>query len=89
MDGKIIGGISGDIELLCVLHIKTLWICETMRGKNIGTKLLSSLKEEAMKKGATFSYLETFDFQAKDFMKKMATKYLGNLNLKVIIHCTL
>ncbi len=68
--GKIIGGISGDIELESALHIKILWIDYDNRGKKIGTMLLRDLEKIAIDRGAQFAYLETFDFQAKGFYMK-------------------
>ncbi len=70
LDGKIVGGISGDVELLSALHIKILWVDESTRRKSIGSNLLKNLEDEALKRGAIFSYLETYDFQAKDFYLK-------------------
>ncbi len=79
-DDLIVGGISGDIELLSGLHIKTLWLDAEYRGKGMGSKLLNKLENEAIQKGAKFSYLETFDFQAKDFYINNGYKIFSKLD---------
>ncbi len=68
--GEIKGGIVTELELKVGIHIRTFWLDESVRGKNLGTKLLREVEEEGKEKGATFAYLETFDFQAKDFYEK-------------------
>lgn len=68
--GEIKGGISGCVELQCALHIQILWLDDSVRGQKVGTHLLVALEDEAKARGAEFAYLETFDFQAKDFYAK-------------------
>ncbi len=76
---KVVGGISGFVELGCALKIELLWIDENLRGQNFGEKLLSSIENDAKQIGATFSYVETFDFQAKHFYEKYGYEIFGQL----------
>lgn len=77
---EVVGGISGDIELKCALHIKLFWISEAYRGKGLGKKLLENIELEGMKKGAKISYLETFGFQAREFYMKNGYEVFSQLN---------
>ncbi|WP_099221653.1 GNAT family N-acetyltransferase [Listeria costaricensis] len=47
-----------------------LAIAENHRGNRIGEKLLHDLEQQAISRGAKFSFIYTFGFQAKDFYKK-------------------
>ncbi len=76
---KVVGGISGFVELECALKIELLWIDESLGGQNIGEKLLNAIENEAKQIGATFSYVETFDFQAKHFYEKYGYEIFGQL----------
>ncbi len=67
---EIIGGILGDIELGSALHIRLFFIDTKYRCCGVGSKLLKEIEDEAKNKGASFSYVETFDFQAKGFYEK-------------------
>lgn len=75
----IVGGISGDIELKCALHIKLFWIHECCRSNGLGKQLLNTLELESIQKGAKFSYLETFNFQAREFYEHNGYKVFSQL----------
>ncbi len=81
-DGTMFGGICGDVELNSVLHVKAFWVCEDYRRSGMGTELLHNLQERAIAKGATFSYLETFDFQAKVFFLKNGYDVFAKVDYK-------
>ncbi len=82
VDGEIIGGIAGFVELECALHITVLYVDDIQRGQNIGNELLSQLENDARKMGAEFAYLETFDFQAKGFYEKNGYTVFSKLDYK-------
>lgn len=52
------------------LLIDTLWVHESLRGKDMGSKILESLESEAKARGCQFSLLDTLGFQAKPFYEK-------------------
>lgn len=79
-ENEVVGGISGDIELKCALHIKLFWVSEAYRGKGLGKKLLKNIELEGIKKGAKISYLETFGFQARDFYIKNGYEVFSQLD---------
>jgi ribosomal protein S18 acetylase RimI-like enzyme len=76
--GEIIAGLTGRTSLGW-LFVENLWVHEEIRGKNIGTELLSSAENEARKRGCRFAHLDTFGFQALDFYKKQGYEIFGEL----------
>jgi ribosomal protein S18 acetylase RimI-like enzyme len=76
--GEIIAGLTGRTSRGW-LFVENLWVHEEIRGKNIGTELLSSAENEARKRGCRFAHLDTFGFQALDFYKKQGYEIFGEL----------
>ena len=77
-DGEIAGGI------ICATHwdwlyVDLMWIREDLRQQGFGERLLSLAEEEARKRGARNSYLDTFSFQAPGFYEKLGYKVYGEL----------
>jgi len=52
------------------LLINTLWVDESLRGKQVGSKILNELESTAKARGCTLSMLDTLNFQAKPFYEK-------------------
>ena len=52
------------------LLINTLWVSSELRGKNIGSQLLTQLETAAKARGCCKSLLDTLDFQAKPFYER-------------------
>lgn len=61
------------------MHIDSLWVDETMRGKDYGTKLMEMVEKEGIKRGCTIAYTDTFTWQAPEFYKKLGYKEYGKL----------
>ncbi len=74
----VVGGIVAQIYWDW-LYIDLMWLREDLRNKGYGTRLLKAAEEEARKRGAKRSYLDTFSFQAPDFYKKHGYKEFGVL----------
>ena len=62
------------------MQIGTLWVDETMRGQGLGKKLMEMAEAEGRKRGATFSYTDTFTWQAPGFYQKLGYKPYGKLD---------
>ena len=69
-NGKIVGGCNGDI-LYGQLYVGQLWISENLRHQSYGTKLMHLAEDYAKKNGARFLSVNTMDFEALDFYKKL------------------
>ena len=68
-DGRKAAGLTGEIfgNWLC---IKYLWVSEELRRQGIGSQLLKMAENEAVRRGAKYAFVDTFDFQAPDFYTK-------------------
>jgi len=79
IDGEVIGGILAIAALWHVLHIDTMWVKQEFRGNRIASKLLQDVEEYSTRLGCHISYLETYDFQAKEFYINNGYKIFGVL----------
>lgn len=77
--GKVLGGVMGDVVFGLYLTVYVLWVDEEYRKDGIGTILMKKLEQSAKERGATFSQVDTFDFQAKGFYEKIGYDLFGTL----------
>ena len=70
-----------------VAYIDTLCVDEAYRGKGLGAKLLAEVESAAKEKGCYLIYLDTFDFQAKEFYEKQGYAVFGVLDDCPKGHC--
>jgi GNAT superfamily N-acetyltransferase len=63
--GGVLGYTFGDW-----LHINIVWVEESFRNKDNGTKLLKMAENEAVKRGCKHVDLDTFSWQARPFYEK-------------------
>ncbi len=73
-----VGGILGEIHWGW-LHVKGLWVSDSVRSRGLGSKLLQKLEEYAFSKGITNYRLETTSFQSLEFYKKQGYELFGEL----------
>jgi ribosomal protein S18 acetylase RimI-like enzyme len=78
-ENEILGGLIGK-TFGNWLHIECLWVAESERGKNIGSKLVYAAEGEAISRGCLGSTLDTYSFQALDFYKKLGYQIIGSLS---------
>lgn len=76
--GDILGGLI-EVTYWNWLFINLMWLPEDLRGQGYGQKLLALAEEEEHHRGAQFSYLDTFSFQAPEFYKKFGYQEFGEL----------
>ena len=75
---EVLGGLIG-MTYWNWLYISLMWLPEGLRGKGYGQKLLEMAEEEGRKRGAKYSYLDTFSFQAPGFYQKFGYQEFGKL----------
>jgi len=61
------------------MHIQTLWIDETERNHGWGKKLMQMAEAEAIKRGCTLAYTDTYTWQAPTFYEKLGYELYGKL----------
>lgn len=74
--GQIIAGINA-LSCWQMVYIAELWVEETHRGKQLGSKLLHKVEQDAKACGATVIHTDTFDWQAKGFYLKFGYEVFG------------
>ncbi len=61
------------------MHIDSLWVDSALRGMGYGTRLMKIAEEEAIKRGCTIAYTDTFTWQAPGFYEKLGYILYGKL----------
>lgn len=69
-DGRLKGGCNGFIFYGC-LHVDQLWVDDLLRGKEYGTDLMHSAENLAKQKNCLFITVNTMNWEALDFYKKL------------------
>lgn len=62
------------------MEINSLWVDETIRKQGWGRKLMQAVEKEAVKRGCTVAYTNTFPWQAPEFYKKLGYELYGKLD---------
>ncbi|MBI4972984.1 GNAT family N-acetyltransferase [Candidatus Roizmanbacteria bacterium] len=62
------------------MEINSLWVDEKVRKQGWGKKLMTAVEEEAIKRGCTFAYTNTFSWQAPEFYIKLGYTFYGKLD---------
>lgn len=62
------------------LDIRTLWVREDLRRAGIGSKLMDTVEQEAIRRGCSIATLETHSFQAPGFYEKLGYEEIGVLD---------
>jgi GNAT superfamily N-acetyltransferase len=67
--GAVVGGLFG-ATYLGWLQVQAVWIPDSLRGHKYGTQLMALAENEALRRGCTRVFLETYSFQALPFYVK-------------------
>lgn len=76
--GEILGGLYGRFFYQW-LFIELLSVPEQGRGQGIGSRLMQMAEDMAREKECIGIWLDTFDFQAPQFYKKLGYSELGQI----------
>ena len=78
-DGNIAGGLWGRTALGW-LYVEVLAVPARLRGRGIGTELMSRAESEAIARGCHSAWLDTFEWQARGFYERLGYGCFGELN---------
>ena len=77
-NGEILGGLYGRFFYQW-LFIELLSVPEQARGQGLGSKLMQMAEDLAREKECVGIWLDTFDFQAPQFYKRLGYSELGQI----------
>ena len=72
----VIGGLWGRTSW-SFLYVELLYVPDLLRGQGFGSRLLRQAEEEALRRGCTGAWLDTFSFQAPDFYRRRGYTVFG------------
>ena len=76
LDGKVVGGAYG-WTWGGTCYIRHLFIPASMRSRGLGTRIMRTVEEEAVARRCGQIVLETHDFQAPGFYRKLGFAIVG------------
>jgi GNAT superfamily N-acetyltransferase len=76
--GDLIGGLSGRTSL-GLLFIDLVFVPESVRGQDVGTRMLALAEAEARRRGCRAAMLYTISFQAPGFYMKRGYRVFGEI----------
>ena len=79
--GNVLGGVITTIYRYS-MYVETLWIDEKYRKCGYGAQLMKQAEETAREHGCTMMQLDTFNYQAPEFYKKLGFVQYGELGYK-------
>ncbi|OGM59575.1 hypothetical protein A3A75_05885 [Candidatus Woesebacteria bacterium RIFCSPLOWO2_01_FULL_39_10] len=77
-NGKVLGGVIVTF-LWNGMEVNSLWVDDSISRQGWGRKLMTAVEEEAVKRGCTIAYINTFSYQAPGFYEKLGYKLYGKL----------
>ena len=77
-DGAVVGGLWGRTAYGW-LFVELLVVPESLRGRGLGTELMTRAETEAIARGCHNAWLDTFEFQARGFYERLGYTCFGEL----------
>ena len=77
--GQIVGGLLGDIWGGW-LHVGSLWVEKSLRGRGYGKELMTRAERYAIGKACSDAFLQTGSFEARPLYEKLGYHVYGELN---------
>ncbi|MFI5014465.1 MAG: GNAT family N-acetyltransferase [Hyphomicrobiales bacterium] len=76
--GEVIGGATGRTSL-GLLFIEVVYLPASLRGRDIGTRVIEMMEEEARRRGCRVGVLYTISFQAPGFYQRLGWRVFGEI----------
>ena len=78
-ENNVVGGLLGE-TYWGWLYVEFMWIEESLRKRGYGRELLATAEQEAITRGCSAAYLDTFSFQALKFYERYGYEVFGILD---------
>src|SRR5215213_4951129 len=78
ISGEIVGGLWGE-TMYSYLHVDVLFVPEFLRGIGIGRQLMMQAESEAVRRGCSGAWLDTYSFQARGFYERLGYTVFGTI----------
>lgn len=78
IENEIVGGLCANTAYSW-LHIELLYLPEKLRGQGIGKMTIDKAESEAITRGCRNSWVDTHEFQSRDFYESMGYRCFGEL----------
>jgi len=72
-EGQVLAGCHGDLFYGC-LYVGSLWVTENLRGKGLGTNLMTAAEEYARKNDCAMATVNTMDWEALELYQRLGYK---------------
>lgn len=76
--GNVVGGLAGRLSAAW-LYVELFWLPETLRGTGLGTRVMLAAEAEAVRRGCIGAHLDTYDYQAPGFYRKLGYEVFGSI----------
>jgi len=76
--GQTLGGILGRTSL-GLLFIDLVYLPATLRGQDLGTRMMAMIEQEAVRRGCRSATLMTITFQAPKFYERLGWREFGRV----------
>lgn len=79
LEGTLVGGLLGN-TYWGWLNISILWLRDDVRQGGYGRRMVQLAEAEAVRRGCQSAHVDTLDFQAPDFYRKLGYTVWGQLD---------
>ena len=76
--GRVVGGLLGHVRWKWV-YVAKLWLPDAVRGHGVGSRVMREIEEYAVRHECHGIYLDTFEYQALPFYRKLGYEQFGVL----------
>ena len=76
--GIVVGGLTGRTSAAW-LYVELFWLPAALCGTGLGTRVMAEAEAEAVRRSCIGAHLDTYDYQAPDFYRKLGYEVFGSI----------